>query len=111
MALTPGDVVLADFRGTQGIKRRPAVVVSTDLYNTTRPDVILGELTSVIPATLDPTDYLLQDWAAAGLHRPSLFSAYLDTQEARRVIAVIGHVTDRDWREIQARLRLGLAVT
>jgi hypothetical protein len=85
------------------------VVVSTDLYNSTRPDVILGELTSLIPAKLDPTDYILQDWAAAGLHRLSMFSVYLDTQMATQIIVPLGKLTDRVWQEVKARLRLGIA--
>ena len=36
----PGDVVIVDFPGVTGIKRRPAVVVSTDTYHRTRPDTI-----------------------------------------------------------------------
>jgi mRNA interferase MazF len=35
--MNPGDVVTADFPGATGIKRRPCVVVSTDLYHQTRP--------------------------------------------------------------------------
>jgi mRNA interferase MazF len=109
MAWKAGDVVLVDFRGAMGIKRRPSVVVSTDLYHATRPDLIIAELTSVIPATLAPTDYLLQDWAAAGLHKPSVFRVYLVMVEAQDVLALIGHLSDRDWQEAQARLRLGIA--
>lgn len=33
---TPGDVVTVDFPGVRGLKRRPAVVVSTDLYHSHR---------------------------------------------------------------------------
>ncbi len=42
----PGDVVTADFPGVMGIKRRPCVVISSTLYQRTRPDVILGLLQS-----------------------------------------------------------------
>jgi mRNA-degrading endonuclease toxin of MazEF toxin-antitoxin module len=31
--LKPGDVVVVDFPGVTGIKRRPAVVVSSDVYH------------------------------------------------------------------------------
>jgi mRNA-degrading endonuclease toxin of MazEF toxin-antitoxin module len=44
--LTPGDIVTVDFPGVRGIKRRPAVVVSTKDYHNHRPDVIVGLLTS-----------------------------------------------------------------
>ncbi len=45
MKLLPGDVVVADFPGITGVKRRPALVVSTEEYSKARPDIILGVLT------------------------------------------------------------------
>ncbi|MDH7486468.1 MAG: type II toxin-antitoxin system PemK/MazF family toxin [Anaerolineae bacterium] len=104
----PGDVVTVDFPGVTGIKRRPAVVVSTDTYHRTRPDVILGLLTSQLAAATGPTDYVLQDWQAAGLHSPSAFRAFLATLSATSLNAV-GHLSDRDWQRVQACLRLALA--
>ncbi len=106
----PGDVVVAIYPGIKSTKKRPSVVVSTDLYHSTRPDVVLCVLTTQIPRALAPTDYLLQDWAAAGLHRSSLFRAFFNTRMAAD-LPVIGHLSDRDWSEVQARLRIALAVT
>jgi len=60
-----------DFAGATGVKRRPVVVLSSDLYHQHRPDVVLGSLTSQIASATFPTDYILQDWSAAGLHQPS----------------------------------------
>ncbi|WNN92036.1 type II toxin-antitoxin system PemK/MazF family toxin [Gloeocapsopsis dulcis] len=43
-----------DFPGVTGIKRRPAVVLSSDTYHANRPDVIVGLITTqttVIAAT------------------------------------------------------------
>lgn len=105
----PGDVVVADFVGATGVKRRPAVVLSTDFYHAHHPDVVLGALTTQLSAATTPTDYVLQDWAAAGLHAPSAFRAYVGTYAASAV-KVIGHLSDRDWQEVQARLKLTLAV-
>lgn len=110
MVVKPGDVVTVDFPGTLGVKRRPAVIVSTDTYHSTRPDVILTLLTSQTSGTTGPTDYLLQDWYEAGLHRASTFRAFLATLPVVN-ISVIGHLSDRDWREIQARLCVALAIT
>jgi hypothetical protein len=62
----PGAVVTVDFPGAQGVKRRPALVVSTDIYHAARPDVVLAVITSQTRAATAPTDYVLQDWAAAG---------------------------------------------
>ncbi|HVC98182.1 MAG TPA: type II toxin-antitoxin system PemK/MazF family toxin [Pirellulales bacterium] len=66
-----GDVVVADFPGAMGVKRRPAVVLSSSTYHTVRPDVIIGLITSQTASAAGPTDYLLLDWAAAGLRLPS----------------------------------------
>lgn len=107
--INPGDVVKVDFPGVLGIKRRPAVVVSTNAYHSNRPDVVLGLLTTQTAGATGPTDYILQDWPAAGLHNPSAFRVFLATLPATSVV-VIGHLTARDWQEVQARLRVGLAV-
>ena len=107
--IKPGDVVTVDFPGALGIKRRPAVVVSTDIYHTYRPDVVLGLLTTQITEATEPTDYVLQDWSVAGLHNLSAFRVFLATLPAASVLK-IGHLSDRDWQEIQLRLHAALAV-
>lgn len=107
----PGAVVTVDFPGAQGIKRRPALVVSTDAYHAARPDVVLAVITSQTRAATAPTDYVIQDWAAAGLRSPSAFRAYLATLPSASIAAVIGRLSDRDWLEVQARLRVALAVS
>lgn len=106
--MKPGDVVTADFPGATGVKRRPAVVVSTEQYHQTRPDVILGLLTSNIAGAVEPSDYVLQDWQAAGLHRPSAFRAFLFTLPANAINS-IGHLSNRDWSEVQVRMRIAVA--
>jgi mRNA-degrading endonuclease toxin of MazEF toxin-antitoxin module len=68
-----GDVVVVNFPGVVETKRRPAVVVSSDIYHATRPDVIIGLITSQAVATT-PTDYLLQDWAVLLVCAGRLFS-------------------------------------
>lgn len=105
----PGDVVTADFVGAAGIKRRPAVVVTSDLYHRHRPDIVLGVLTTQIDSATTPLDYVLQDWAAAGLRRPTAFRSYFSMAEPGDV-KVIGHLSDRDWSEIQTRLKLAYAI-
>ena len=104
-----GDIVTADFVGATGVKRRPAVVVSSDLYHEHRPDLVIASLTSQIASATSPTDYILQDWTEAGLHQPSAFRAYFGMVMPVDV-RVIGHLSERDWKEVQARLRLAIAV-
>lgn len=110
LTLHPGDIVVADFPGITGTKRRPALVVSTDAYHATRPDVILGLLTGQVAAATSPTDYRLKDWAAAGLHIPTAFRTFLITLPQADIVAVIGHLSEQDWAAVQERLRLSVAV-
>jgi mRNA-degrading endonuclease toxin of MazEF toxin-antitoxin module len=105
----PGDVVTVDFVGATGVKRRPAVVVSSRLYHAHRPDLILAVLTTQVTTATAPTDYVLQDWAAAGLRRPSAFRAYLG-MATLAAVRVIGHLSAHDWGNIQACLMQALAI-
>ena len=100
---TPGDVVLVPFAGATGVKERPAVVVSSDLYHSCRPDVILSLITSQVAKARAATDYVLQDWAAAGLNLPSAFRSNFMTLDVGTVIFQIGALSARDWAEVQAR--------
>jgi mRNA interferase MazF len=106
----PGDVLTVSFPGATGLKQRPVVAVSTNACHAARPDVIVAVLTSQVTSATALTDYILQDWQAAHLHRPSAFRVYLATVPAASVTA-IGHLSDRDWAEVQDRLRLALAVS
>lgn len=109
--LKPGDVVTVDFPGVTGVKRRPAVVVSTIEYHAHRPDVIVGVITSQVASAITPVDYLLQDWAAAGLHRPSAFRSFLATLPATAAGNPIGQCSNRDWQAIQVCLSRAIAAS
>ncbi len=105
--LKPGDVVWADFPGAQGIKRRPCVVVSTELYHSTRPDVLLTVITSNIAIATAPTDCVLFDWGNVGLTVPSAVRIYISARLQTQVTR-IGHLSAADWAEVQARLKLAI---
>ena len=75
MTFNPGDVVTVDFPGVTGVKRRPAVVLSSATYHASRPDVIVGLITTQTSA-LGITDYRLQDWQAVGLRVASIFRSF-----------------------------------
>lgn len=96
MLADAGDIVVADFPGAMGLKRRPAVIVSSSVYHATRPDVILGLITSQTASAVGATDYVLRDWSNAGLHLPSAFRAFLVTLPRAAVSAKIGTLTARD---------------
>src|SRR5437899_10717765 len=71
-----GDVVIVNFVGATGVKRRPAVVLSSDSYHAQRPDAVLAAITTNVVAATASTDHVLVDWKSAGLFKPSAFRAY-----------------------------------
>lgn len=106
--LKPGDVVTVDFPGAASTKRRPALVVSTELYHKERIDVVLAVLTTNLSLATCSTDYLLQDWNKAGLNAATAFRPYLSTFLISKT-TIIGRLSDRDWQEIQLKLKLSIA--
>lgn len=105
----PGDVVAVNFPGVTGIKRRPAVILSSAVYHSSRPDVIVGLITSQTAAAVGPTDYLLQDWAQAGLRVPSAFRSFFATLPLSTNPMLVGHLSARDWQGVRACVKAALA--
>ncbi|KAB8332481.1 type II toxin-antitoxin system PemK/MazF family toxin [Scytonema tolypothrichoides VB-61278] len=108
MTFNPGDVVTVDFLGVTGVKRRPAVVLSSATYHATRPDVIVGLITSQTPA-LGATDYVLQDWTLAGLRVASVFRSFIVTLPPSANLVVIGHLSERDWKGVCGCVKVAIA--
>lgn len=104
----PGDVVAIDFPGVTGVKRRPAVVISSPVYHASRPDVVVCLITSQTN-TIGPTDYILEDWAQAGLRLPSIFRCFFATLPPATHPVLVGHLSDRDWQGVCACVRIALA--
>lgn len=107
--MKPGSVVVVNFPGATGIKRRPAIVVSTALYHAERPDVILAAVTTQTAKAKSKTDYILQDWSSAGLNQPSAVRIFLGTRPAAEIIE-IGELSERDWAEVQKRLQISVEI-
>jgi mRNA interferase MazF len=103
----PGDVIVLDFPGAQGVKVRPGIVVSTDDYHLVRPNLIVALCTSRIASANTAMDYVLNDWHRAGLKLPTAYRSYFTMCESRDV----GRLADHEWTEVQSRLRLALATS
>ena len=102
-----GDVLVLNFPGVTGAKRRPVAVISSDVYHASRPDVIVGLITSQKEA-LGPTDYVLRDWAQAGLRMPSVFRSFFATLPPTTYPMFVGHLSDRDWQGVCACVKIAL---
>jgi mRNA interferase MazF len=112
MMFQKGNLVLVPFpfSDLSTSKVRPAVVVSSSLYQTHEPDIILAAITTNISAATGSLDYVLRDWQLAGLKYPSALKPVLFTLDPGRVIHTVGTLTDFDLNEIDNRLRLILGL-
>ncbi len=112
MAFQRGDVVLIPFPYTDlsATKARPTVVVSVPEYQDARGDLILAYLTSQTAPYDAEFDYLLEDWAAAGLLKPTLMRACLAVVNERLVQYQVGTLSARDMTEVNKRLQRALGL-
>lgn len=88
-----GDLVLVPFPFTDqtGIKKRPAVVVSSELYQRQRPDVVVMAVTSQLlrPAGAGG-EVLIAEWQKAGLPKASLIKPVFSTIEKTLIVRKLG---------------------
>lgn len=102
-----GDVVLVPFPFTDQstTKKRPAIVVSSQAYNSERPDVIIMAVTSQIrPA--NNFDIQVTDWKTAGLIKPSVVKPVIATVEKALVIKRLGRLGEKDRNILAEGLKL-----
>ena len=92
------DRVIVPFPFSDGItlKKRPAVVISSNQYQQSRPDVILLAITSRIRNPLGYGEAVIQDWQQAGLMKPSIFKPLVFSLEASRILMKLGTLTYGD---------------
>ncbi|MBS1792925.1 MAG: type II toxin-antitoxin system PemK/MazF family toxin [Acidobacteria bacterium] len=105
--MKPGTVVIAEFQGAAAVKRRLAVVVSSEAYQRERAEAILCVVTAEPGESVSPTDYILQDWSAAGLKRPSTIRIFPFTLPQSNLLGV-GELSERDWTKVRTRLQIAL---
>jgi mRNA interferase MazF len=103
-----GEVVLVryPFSDLSSSKIRPAVIVSAPHAS---QDVLIVPLTSQ-SSNLQRGEFLLADWAAAGLHVPTVVKRGIYTVHEDLVLKVVGKLTSEDRARVEQSLRewLGL---
>jgi mRNA interferase MazF len=110
-----GDVVIVDFpfQDIPGSKIRPAVVVQNDRDNQSLPNTIVAMITGNLSDAAWPTNVFVDpaanDGAGSGLRGPSLIKCgNLATVRQRRIMRVIGHLTNTVQQQMNAALRAAL---
>ena len=106
MTFKPWDIVLIPFPFTDlsATKKRPAVVVSSETYNSGQ-DVMLLFLTSNVSATPRPGDYLLAEWETANLPKPSMIRMKLMTLDKDLILKKLGEIQEGDILKIKEELK------
>ena len=100
------DVVVVPFPFSDGIgaKKRPAVVISVDQYQQSRPDIILLAVTSRIRNPLGYGEAVIKNWQQAGLLKPSVFKPLIFTLEKSKVLMHLGRLKQDDISRLEALL-------
>jgi mRNA interferase MazF len=101
-----GDVVLVPFPFTDqsGIKKRPAVVVSSARYHTHRRDFVIMAITSQLRPQPAFGEFTVVEWKKAGLIAPSAVKPVLTTIEKQLVFRRLGQLQAADIRSLRASL-------
>ena len=97
-AYSCGDIVLVPFPFTDqsAIKKRPAVIVSSDTYNSTRPDIIIMAITSQIQSASYFGDIIVKNWQKAGLLKPSVIKPIFTTVDKKLILKKLGALDKED---------------
>ena len=92
------DVILVPYpiSGVTTTKRRPAVVMSSDHYNTSTGEVMIAPITSRGNSMPRVGDYSIVDWRQSGLLGPATVRSRIITIRASHVLKVLGSLTRRD---------------
>jgi len=98
-----GDVILVEmpFTGSAGGKRRPAVVLSTEAFNSAGTKVIVAAITSNLSPPFRPGDTTLGGWQTAGLLKPSAVRGYLGMADKRDVERTLGRLSAADFAQVE----------
>ncbi len=101
-----GDIVLVDvaYSGAVGYKRRPAVIISVDRFNTAGIKLIVAAITSNISPPFRPGDCILKDWTSAGLLKPSAVRGVLATVDKSDIVRKLGMLSTQDLATVELNL-------
>ncbi len=96
MSFEFGDVVLVPFPFTNQIesKKRPAVIVSSQAYNSVKPDVVVMAITSQLRPSPEFGEIWIPVWQEAGLLKPSAVKPVFAMLERDLIIRQLGRLPE-----------------
>lgn len=96
MTYNSSDIVLVKFPFSSflGEKNRPAVVISSNEFNSQSSDLTLLAITS--KNNIGYGEDLVTDWQKSGLLKPSAFKSIIFTVEESSIYKKLGEISDND---------------
>jgi mRNA interferase MazF len=106
-----GDVALVNFvfSDETGERRRPAVVVSSEVHHKNRREAIIVAITSRTDRIL-ADDHLIRDWGEAGLLFPSVATGIIRTIKQDMLSRRLGIMSRADMEAMDDNLRVALSL-
>ena len=101
-----GDIVLVEFGFSEGrgVKKRPALIISSDNYHNNRQEVIVAAITCNIKRVLSG-DTKIDEWKEAGLLYPSLVTGIIRTIKNSMIQRKLGALFQQDFQKAQKNIR------
>jgi hypothetical protein len=102
-----GDIVLVPFpfSNQTTTKKRPAAVISSNLYSNISQDIIIMAITSRTEQTTGIGEGIIANWKTAGLLKPSTIKPAISTIEGNLVLKRLGKLSLRDLASLDNVLR------
>ena len=93
-----GNIILVPFpfSDQSAIKKRPAIVISSDDYNESSPDIIIMAITSRTEQAIYIGECFIENWQDAGLLRPSTTKPAISTIEKSLILKKLGRLSPSD---------------
>ncbi len=106
-----GDIVLVSFvfADEKGVKKRPALVLSNEDYQSGRQEMIVAAITSNIGRVLIG-DYRIKDWEGSGLPLPSLVTGIVRTIKQQMIVKKLGTLPSPERRAFDKNLKMLLSL-
>jgi mRNA interferase MazF len=106
------DIVLINFGFSDGtgFKKRPALIISSDSYHSSRREIIVAAITSNIKIARF-ADTKIEQWKEAGLLMPSLVTGVIRTMNSDLVVRKLGALSHQDFSRVEKNIAkaMGLA--
>ncbi|MDJ0691753.1 MAG: type II toxin-antitoxin system PemK/MazF family toxin [Xenococcaceae cyanobacterium MO_188.B32] len=105
-----GDILLVPFPFTDqtSTKKRPTAVISSNNYNSQKPDLIIIAITSQFNSPINFGEMAIRDFSSAGLLKPSIIKPVITTIEKNLIIRKLGQLQDLDCQNLRQLIQLVL---